>query len=256
MPKGKRPARFRGVHRHLDHKPNIAVLGHSIPRRLFDAYDSRMLGDNNGLDIARGAKTPGQVYAEYMNFSEKFNEVNFYPCSKILSHEYLHQISQIGNDNPDLVICQLGTNDLASEYACEQLIVNALFSSAKLFVERFKIDHVIFLAEFKRADIPDANGLGNLKCSVEDFESRVRKFNELVREQCEQVLEFEQARLPGFWFDANHNEIPIEVWTTDRLHPGPDPGHPGFLKYERGIRAVLSDGVAQVCHIKKRKGLL
>ena len=173
MPKGKRPARYRGAHRHLDHKPNIAILGHSISRRLFDWYDSCTLGDNNGLDIARGIKTPGQVYAEYLNVSQKYNEVNFYSCSKILSHEYLHQISQIGNDNPDLVICQLGTNDLAAEYASEQLIANALFSSAKLFLERFKIDHVIFLAEFKRADIPDGNGHGNLKCSVADFEVRV-----------------------------------------------------------------------------------
>ena len=173
-----------------------------------------------------------------------------------MSHEYLHQISSIGNAGYDFVICQLGTNDFSSEYASEQLVANAMFSSTKLFREHFNIDHVIFLAEMKRADIPNADGHRNLHCSIDDFTTRVKKFNQIVKAECETVLEYEQTTLPGFWYDDQHNEIPIETWSTDRLHPGPDPSYPGFRKYERGIRNVISDGLAQTCHIKHWKGLL
>ncbi len=256
MPKGKRPARFRGQHRLLDHKPSVAIIGHSMPRRVFDHFDSLMLGDNYGLDIARGVKTPGQVYAEYLNFSRTFEEINFYPCSKILSHEYLHQISAIGNHGHDFVISHLGSNDLAPAYASEQLIANAMFSSARLYQERFNIDHVLFVTELKRTDTPDDLGQGNLHCSVEDFETRVKKFNSLVKAECDIVLEYEQVTFPGFWYDDKHNEIPVAQWSTDRLHPGPDPDHPGFQKYVRGLRNAISDGLAQTCHIKMRKDLL
>ncbi len=256
MASGAKLRPYRGSYIQLPHMPSVCILGHSIPRRVFDNFDQIMLTDSIGLEMAMGQLTLGQAYAKYLKCSDTFYEINFISCPSILSSNFLPAVTQVGNMRPDIVICQIGTNDLCGEVVSPHLIANAMLGTVTLLRNHFNIDLIVFLSELKREDVPDEQGHGHLMCSIDDFRTRIIQYNDRIEHECSENLEYKYRTLPGFWQDSGKNEVPVKKWSSDNLHPGPDVESWGFRKYVKSIRETIWDALPTVCLIKELKGKL
>ncbi len=257
MPKGKRGRKACDDYPIIPYKPLVCLLGHSFPRRLQDYFDGEMLKDGIGLDITMGNKSVEEGYAEYLKFSEILRGVSFVHCAEVLGSQFFGAVTQVGEMNADIVIAQMGTNDLAAKHVSPESVAMAYLSMINYLCDNFPVNCVILVTELKREDEKDVKeaGKGRLLCSKAEFRKRVMKFNELLKEGARARVELFCEDLPGFWWDGKHQEIDIAAWTSDDLHPGPDTDSYGFRKYIKEIRNMINFSVPRLASVLQFKGL-
>ena len=216
----------------------ICIIGHSMPKRLFKAFDNESLYDGQALRLADGWCTRAQMYAEYFYVGDIIAEVHFFHAPKVSSSKFREAVRLAGALNPDLVLFHASANDLASKRCNVVQVFHDLLDEVNILLSEFGVGAVMFASVLKRADIPK-NGKGRLECSVDEFTSRAKKFNRLIKRECRSSFDMMYVLLPRFWYDHNQREIDVVEWSSDRLHPGPKVGSEGFARYYNAIRHML-----------------
>ena len=221
--------------------PEIAFLGHSMPRNLNRYLDT--------CAVRRGAKdplfrelAPNEQYPHIFGLDSIYSLMHFMYSPTVTSAKYAQRIQEIVELNVDLVLIHASSNDLSGKYVCVDTVVNRVIDSMLHVIRHGHVKSVIFVSELKRADTPNYLGKGRLQCSPEVFRERVMLYNSKIEEKCQEIPQFHYFWLYGFWWDHEKREIPIEQWSKDRLHPGPHFESEGFQKYFWAIRKVLYKG--------------
>ena len=247
MPRGKKSKKCSHSVRH--NLPKVAVFGHSMPRNLSRYLDTLVQArDQNDTVFCQGSL--GQKYATVLGVDKLFSQVQFFHCATVSSPLFKERIEQIAAFGPALLILNISSNDLAQRKVVEKDIANHLVEKMHYLVRSHHVESVIFLSELKRCDTPNKRGRGRLQCSPEVFRSRVMKYNEYIQGICKKFLAFHFQWLQGFWWDAGKQEIPVSVWSSDRLHPGPNFYSSGFQRYYWAIRNTLLKKFHSVSFLK------
>ena len=222
----------------LSYKPVVCIIGHSMPKRLFRAFDNESLLDGRGLELADGSFSRGAMYAKYLYVDDFIHEVHFLHAPTVNSQKFRDAVRAAGAMNPDTVIFHAAANDLASKSCNVRTVFNSLVDYASNLITEFGVSTVMFGSVLKRADVPK-NGKGRLGCSVEEFRLRAQLMNRLLKKECRHSSDLCYVLLPGFWYNDKKQELPVSDWSSDRLHPGPNVGSEGFARYYHAIRHVL-----------------
>ena len=238
MAKGKRPPRLSVQFPPLDRKPIICIIGHSMPKRLFRAFDNESLFDGQAMKLADGQFTRGQMYAEYFYVADLIAEVHFFHSATVCSRQFLEAVHSASLLNPDIVLFHASGNDLAAKHCKVKVVYQKLMDQAYFLISEIGVSLVMFASVLKREDTP-RNGKGRLLCSIEDYRLRAKFMNRLVKRECSNSYDMAYILLPSFWYDSNRKELPVSNWSKDRLHPGPKVGSEGFARYYNAIRHLL-----------------
>ena len=236
MPRGKKAKKF--FHKIRSDIPKVAVLGHSMPRNLNRYLDTLIPArDLNDFEFAKHSNS--QKYAKLLGLDKLFSQVEFFHCATVQSPLFRERIEQIAVFQPDLVILNISSNDLAQRNVDFKEIARKLMEKMHYLVRSHNVQSVVYLSELKRCDTPNKRGKGRLQCSPETFRSRVMSYNALIQDNCKKYQAFHFHWLQGFWWDAKKNEVPIASWSYDRLHPGPSFSSEGFQRYYWAFRNAL-----------------
>ncbi len=234
MPSGKK-VRHIDQHDYLDGKPRLLILGHSMPKRLFNHFDNTLVTSDEVYQF--GEITLGQAYASYFGVDSLYGEIDFLHCAGVLDRNCLSKFCMIKEGNYDAVLIHLGTNDLSGEFVSEYTVSSCLIGLCDMLLKEDSVKLIIFVSELKRADSKERGG--RLVCSVEDFEVRVKKYNEILKQESGKSSHLRFEWLPGMWWTSQKQEIDVAEWSTDFLHPGTNPYSEGFQRYWNALRQVL-----------------
>ncbi len=242
MPKGKRAKPFRSAFPPLDFKPKVCVVGHSMPKRLFRAFDLEARSDGYNQMIVSGGLTRAESYARYLYVEDLIKDIKFFHTPLVCDKRFDEAVLRAAAENPEIVIFHVSSNDLASKKCVVKSVFNHLIERANLLVQQHNVSAVIFMSVLKREDLP-RNGIGRLNCSVREFRARALLMNRLLRREARLSYDFCYILLPRFWYDIGHREIQVEEWSKDRLHPGPGIESEGFARYYHAFRHVILTAV-------------
>ena len=234
MPSGKK-IRHIDQHDYLDGKPRVLIFGHSMPKRLFNHFDFTLIPSDEIYQF--GEVTLGQAYASYFGVNTLYGEIDFLHCSGILDNNCFSKICRIKEGNYDAAVIHIGSNDLSGEFVSEYMVASCLLGLCDTLLRDSSVKLVTFVSELKRADTKERGG--RLRCSVEDFSSRVKKCNEIMKHESGKSSHLHFEWLPGMWWTEEKWEIDVTEWSTDFLHPGTNPYSEGFQRYWNALRQVL-----------------
>ena len=132
---------------------------------------------------------------------------------------------QSGNFNPDIVVIDMGTNDLFNNLSTpSHSLALQLFNLARHLVDHFRVQHVIILEVLPRTT------WGRYGAPL-SFSSRVVRFNSMVKAL---VYRHKLTSHVSFWF---HKGIPSNVsqFLVDGCHLNPT----GMVKYIKSVRRAI-----------------
>ena len=238
MPKGKRPRLFKVAFPPINFKPRIAIIGHSMPKRLFRAFDSDSLIDGTNELISSGVLTQQQSYARYFHVDNFIADIFFFHCATVMSKKFEDAVIEAGNCHPDIVIFHASSNDMATKECNVKKVFHRIIDMTNLLITQFEVGAIMFVSVLKREDVP-LNGKGRLLCSKAEFRLRAKLMNKLLKREAKHSYDLVFVLLPRFWYDIGTREIEVNEWSSDRLHPGPNIGSEGFARYFHGLRHVL-----------------
>ncbi len=242
MTKGKRAKPFRVQFPPLDFIPRICVIGHSMPKRLFRAFDCESRKDGLNGEILAGNMSKGQAYARYLHVSSIVRDIKFFHSPLVCDKKFDEAVQRAGAENPDLIIFHASSNDLAAKNCDVKQVFKRLRDRANDLILNYNVSAVMFASVLKREDIP-VNGKGRLACSIKEFRSRAKMMNRLLKREARLSYDFCYVLLPRFWYDVGPREVEVSEWSEDRLHPGPEINSEGFARYYHAFRHVILTGV-------------
>ncbi len=242
MPKGKRAKLFRVSFPPLASKPRICVIGHSMPKRLFKAFDLEAKIDGYNQMILAGELTRAEAYAQYLYVDDIIADVKFFHTPLVCDKKFDEAVLRAAGENPEIVIFHVSSNDLAAKKCNVKAVFNHLVDRANLLVLQHNVSAVVFASVLKREDIP-YKGRGRLLCTVREFRTRALLMNRLLKREARLSYDFCYILLPRFWYDVGHREILVNEWSNDRLHPGPGIETEGFARYYHAFRHIILTAV-------------
>ena len=199
-----------------------AIIGHSYVRRLGDHARRH------------GCSTP-----TWFQLNRLFREIAIFGRSGYTVGELAGEVSAAGSLHPDIVIINCGTNDLCQPDCDVERVVQGLISYAHFLRVSYQVKVVIIMGAIRRTRCR-----GTPKTLLD---RRLYDFNGLLKSLTENVPGIQYGVMKGFWRDPETKaELPVDAYTSDGIHPGPDEEDEGFIKYKRNIRRCLLSAVALV----------
>jgi lysophospholipase L1-like esterase len=175
------------------------ILGHSFVARANDYIIERGMGN--------------------LNLPTSYHDVQLYGKggAKITDLDCMYRR---GPGNSDLVIIDIGTNDLTGARSIDQLTSELIDSAEKILASGVK--RVIILGVLSRTT------RGRHRAGP-GFNDRVKAFNKLL--QCRMIR---SGRAIHFWYHKGLSSR-VEAFIQDGVHLSPD----GLAKYVRSLRRVI-----------------
>ena len=115
MPKGKRAKSVRISFPPLEFKPRVCVIGHSMPKRLFKAFDLEAKSDGTNQLILNGSMTRAEAYARYLYVDQFITDVKFFHTPLVCDKKFDEAVLRAAGENPEIVIFHVSSNDLAAK---------------------------------------------------------------------------------------------------------------------------------------------
>ncbi len=202
----------------------VFVWGHSFVRNY-----RKYLENHDKSDF------PIETYAaQHIKVSDKFDQVHFCGTSGAKIMEVISIPNfKLRNFRPELVIMDIGTNDLAAGYKIRN-IVQAILDLVLTFIQTYHVKQVIICSCLKRE-----HGLRNL--TMCQFEDLVYYFNYELFANCEKNQNITYHTHRGFWKQQNGDRIEVREWSSDGIHPTTTTE--GLMQYSNSLKCAIHKGL-------------
>ena len=201
------------------------ILGHSFVRRLHDAIACE------DHDVAHRAP-------DSLRVDRLFSRIDIFGRSGYTVSELRHDVLAAGQQRPDLVIINCGSNDLCQERCDVEQVARELMSYADYLRISFGVRLVMLMGVIWRTR---CHGVSSFV-----FSARAAELNRRPRDMSENRRGVLYMNMRGFWSPDGSSELPVSAYSSDGIHPGPDPTTHGFRKYRRNIRRCLIVAAAKM----------
>lgn len=210
--------------------PVAMLIGHSFPKSLHDHL----------LVKYEAASRKHQSYAitSLETFAVRHIEVDRSIASlhmwgkggsKVVSDFDLTE-SEIREIKPDIVLLDLGTNDVVQPQVSTEAIIKGIWLQALLLKDVFGVDIVVLCSIVRRET--------DARMTPQHFMSRAHIVNSTLRELCKQKgqgkIIYHLHR--GFWRDTNMRPSEPSDWAKDGIHPNLPIGR---RKYKSSLKSAL-----------------
>ena len=203
----------------------VCILGHSFISGLLHHLENRCKQKLAPADVAKTLKVDNLVAQIHM-FGQR--------GAKILDGNYLMPSHLLRSVNPDLVLMQIGSNDLANG-SCPLSVASKSIDMAQNILSKIKsAKQVIILSIIPR--ISKDPGI-----SQEKLNDSIYKCNGYLKNFCDVESSIQFKSLSGFW------KNPIMHWSRDGIHPN---SHHGREKYIHNIRFIIFDAITRIVNNK------
>ena len=212
---------------------HAAILGHSFVRRLASAVDFET--SHNG--------EPSHVRAAHaLRVSQNFDRVYIDGTDGAYIRDLIRLTNFMKDTKIDVVIFNSGSNDLCHWRADPVQLAKNLVSIGDYITTVFDVKLVCYCSAIYRDRCR--------QITPAEFKCRATKFNAELMAQCAQRSGHRYFSFKGFWKDVEHDQpMPVSMWSTDGIHPGPAVNTPGFIKYRRNMRRCLLAASAELTAI-------
>ena len=195
-------------------KLSALIIGHSIPKRF------------NKLVYEHGRSVEQYLGVDHYFHNIKIRGSSGAKFSKPDRIDYLFK--SCFEDNYDLIILDLGCNDIASGIKPMRVMINMVGLAEKLVKHGF---NVLIMSMLPRVRKP-------WNFSDHSLFDDIKKYNFLLRNHCQGELRLGYFPQNGFF------SKPIEATTIDGIHPHMKPGSPYF----KNLRRALFKGLSMFIH--------
>ena len=202
-----------------------ALVGHSFTRRLSEYYSGK-----------RGGLATPERTARKLNLDGLYRKIYIFGQDSYTVSGLRNNIYRAGDVRPACVVINCGSNDLCKMRCDMQALVNGLVAYAG-YLHGCGVQHVTLLGVVKRKKCREV--------TPELFATRAHTFNGMLMAAVENLPGVEYGNMKGFWKDTNGNELAVDDWSDDGIHPStrPEKRARGVEKYGRVIRRCLLAGV-------------
>lgn len=207
------------------------ILGHSFVARLRSAVQ---LECGTAMSLCTAAPV-------FLKLEKRFKTIDIRGRSGANVKDMILFINEIGNRRPDVVIFDVGSNDLCScSVDCDaKQIAQNLVSLGNLLTIGYGIRTVVFCSVIFRKK---CRGISHCV-----FVERAKVFNKKLFDLCGENPQLKFYSHSGFWRDNDTGgPMPVGQWSQDGIHPGPQVASHGFWKYQRNIRRCLLESIAEL----------
>ena len=205
-----------------------AFIGHSFVKRFHNVlFAEKLPGKSMSLSMPT-----------ILNVDDHYSYIRVYGRSGAKLKDLISLIDKVGKAHPDVLVIDIGTNDICDR-ECD---VRELVRRLMILAEYAQIGHGVRAVYF-------CNVLNRGRCrevSQSVFSDRKILFNDLMQESCESRDFVDFHKFSGFWKDSEGRPLEIKMWSADLIHPGPSPKSHGFRKYRRSIRKCMLKAVAKL----------
>ena len=185
----------------------VCLLGHSFVSGLLH-HLSNNLSEPTPLQISEMLRLDNLV-REFHLFGKRgtmlFNQSFQLPYSNL---QYIQ---------PDLVMLQYGSNDLAAGITPLEVSAKVVDLAREIIINVISVQKVVVLSALCRSESQPLN-------------EKIYQYNGLLKDFCEVEENISCKCLQGFWQD------PISMWSRDNIHPNTKLGR---KRYKNDLRRVI-----------------
>ena len=192
----------------------VMIFGHSFVKYLHDYVETTHGSDHN------------------FGFSEG-ERVKFYGLSGMDITVARRHLFAIKLHRPDIVVLELGTNDLCSAVDTVDTIGNEMHSIACTIRDEFRVQHVVVSQILRRECAPNYRNKG--KMTLETFNARVSELNDFLYHAFREENHITFWAHKGMWC----SELPL--LNTDGVHLNEN----GNKKLYRSLRGAIVHATKQ-----------
>ena len=145
---------------------------------------------------------------------------------KVTDNSFRLPLEDLNNVNPEILVMNYGTNDLASGVAPINVAVKVVDLAQLLYNEITSIKTITICSAIPRA--------GNYHMSEHNMESAIFDFNKYLSNLWEVEDNINYQVQTGYW------RVPIQVWSRDRIHPNTLEGR---LKMRSNLKSAIFKAV-------------
>ena len=218
------------------------IIGHSFVRRLGNDLEREGVG-------SRRRYSPCSA-ASQMVMAGLYSRIYIYGNEAYTLEQLESSIRTAARLNPDVVLLNVGSNDITSPRCNVEKLAIDLVAVAKRLQKEYRVKYVAILGIAPRT---------KWKCkhvSVDMFDERAYRLNELLKASVKHTQGIVYAAMKGFHHDQEGNPLPVNTWSDDGIHPAADgeKREMGMLKYRKLIRRCLLNGSGYCLKKTKNSG--
>ena len=192
---------------------SIVLVGHSFIRRFRDYHLPYHAG---GHDILQPNAVRAAQLSDALNLEHHVEGVHTYADNVVMADDLTHSIPLIRAVRPNIVLMDIGSNDLANLHMTDHFssldLATRVFDIAKQYNEQRSVPMVII-----NSILPRSN---NIACMADVFLRNAEHYNNVVSNYCDKKkIIYNKQR--GFHFmeiQGQQVSHPVSSWSKDGIH--------------------------------------
>ena len=214
----------------LQGKMNIALSGHSFVVSLYQHIQNQHKQAKSVQEFPRYA-------SHHLQVAGMAKHIFFHGQSGAKITENFHlPVSLLSQHNPDILILDIGTNDVTNPNLDVQVIADQIMAHAEAACELFKVRLVVITSVIMRE-----KGLQGY--TKEQFLAKAEALNSILLNMTASTTNILFHKHPGFSTSHDGSPLPMSHISRDGIHPNTFDGR---RKYVRSITSAIHKAVKRV----------